>query len=133
MDIFTCWSICFDDRATQRPDELKQALLKACEQVHIDYIHTLIDRSVAYYYKYNGPSTFTSLMKTLSKTRDFATISSAFKSLSQMYSEIGLQGFAGIIIQYDNTSIVIHNQGNIRQSVPLYCSIQMSKVFQKAA
>jgi hypothetical protein len=133
MDIFSCWTLCVDDRATQPVNELKQALLKACEQVHSDYIHSVTERSVALYYKYNGPSTYASLMKDLSKRKTLSAISAPLKALSQMYMEIGLQGFAGIIIHHDNTSIVIHNQGNVRRSIPLYCSIEMSKVVQKVA
>ncbi len=133
MDIFSCLNLYFNDRRTETTNKFKSAILQACEQVHSDYVHTLTEHSVTRYYKYNGPNTFASTVKTLSKRSDLSAISTPLKALSQLYMGIGVHKYVGIIIQHDNTSIVIHNYGNTRHSMPLYCSINMSKVLQNAA
>ncbi len=94
----------------------------------MDYASSLSERTVTHFYKYNGPSTYNTVMTEISKRRDAAHIKNILKVLAKMYEAIGLHGFAGIIIQYDNTSIVVNNNGNIRRSIPLYCTLQMSKV-----
>ncbi len=128
MDFSSCFDFFFESRPSAEEQATKQAILKAIEQVHVDYAHTLSQGKVTHYYKYNGPSTYNSVMTDISKRRDTAAIKYPLKVLAKMYNDIGLHGFAGIIIQYDNTSIVVNNNSDIRRSLALYCTIQMSKV-----
>ncbi len=133
MDCFSCLAFLFDEQTTAERDELKRAILKATEQIHTDYAHTLTQTTVTHYYKYNGPSTYNSVMTDISKRRDLAAHKPTLKVLASMYDAIGLHGFAGIIIQYDNTSIFLNNNSHNRRSVPLYCTLNLGKVTQKAA
>ncbi len=128
MDFSSCFDFFFESRPSAEEQATKQATLKALEQVHVDYAHSLSQGKVTHYYKYNGPSTYNSVMTDISKRRDVAAFKYSLKVLAKMYDDIGLHGFAGIIIQYDNTSIVVNNNGNIRRSIPLYCTLQMPKV-----
>jgi hypothetical protein len=128
MDFSSCFDFFFESRPSAEEQATKQAILKAIEQVHMDYASSLSERTVTHFYKYNGPSTYNTVMTEISKRRDAAHIKNILKVLAKMYEAIGLHGFAGIIIQYDNTSIVVNNNGNIRRSIPLYCTLQMSKV-----
>lgn len=133
MDCLSCLSLIFDDQTPAERNALKEAILKATEQIHMDYAHTLTQSTVTHYYKYNGPSTYSSAMTIISKRRDVASYKHSVKALARMYDAIGLHGFAGIIIQYDNTSIILNNNGQTRRSIPLYITIQLSKVTQKGA
>lgn len=134
MDFFSCFDLIFDRRPSAKAQATKQAILKATEQVHTDYAHSLTQNTVTHFYKYNGPSTYSKMMSDISKRREFVQYKYSLKVLSHMYDAIGLHGFAGIIIQYDNTSIIVNNNSNNRRSVALYCTLQLSKVeLQKAA
>ena len=128
MDCFSCIALLFNDHTPAERKELKEVILKAIEQVHIDYVHNLTEKTVTHYYKYNGPSTYNSVMTNVSKLRILAAHKPVLKVLTNMYDVIGLHGFAGIIIQYDNTSIVVNNNSNIRHSVALYCTLNLKKV-----
>ncbi len=133
MDCFSCFTLLFNDRTPAERNQTKTAILKATEQVHSDYAHTLTERTVTHYYKYNGPSTYNTVMCDISKRSDLSDHKYSLKVLAQMYQDIGLDGFAGIIIQYNNTSIIVNNNTHNRRSIPLYCTLQLSKVTQPAA
>lgn len=133
MDCFSCIALLFNEHTPAELNELKQSILKAVEQVHTDYARTLTERSVTHFYKYNGPSTYNSVMTDISKRRDLAAHKPTLKVLAKMYDAIGLHGFAGIIIQYNNTSIIVNNNSNNRRSIALYCTLNLEKVSQKAA
>jgi len=133
MDCFSCIALLFNEHTPAERNQLKDAIMKATDQVHMDYLHTLTERTITHYYKYNGPSTYNKVMCDISKRRDMSEQKYALKALAQMYKAIGLDGFAGIIIQYNNSSIIVNNNTQNRRSIPLYCTLQLSKVPQPGA
>ncbi len=134
MDCFSCLSLIFDEETPAEREHLKQAILTATQQVHADYAQTLTERTATYYYKYNGPSSFNKSVNIVTKHRALSSHKPTLNVLAKMYHMLNLQGYAGIIIQHDTISIILNNYGReCRRSIPLYCTLDLSRVAAKKA